>query len=98
MFGYHRDYISQCRGMYKKEKCLPARTQGQKFLRSVVMVGVLDEKVLKGKRHTTLRFHNKFLDFRTYWNEEEVQEVIEAALENVLDMRAPGPRYMCLVM
>ena len=40
--------------MSKKEKCVPARTQGQKFLRSVVMVGVLNEKVLKGKHHTTL--------------------------------------------
>ena len=69
---------------------------GRKFTRSIVVVDSVRENVPRGAHRQ--RLHEKglvvsFVDLWTHWSEEEVYQAIETALQGVIDVSKPYPRY-----
>ena len=96
LFNYHRDYISQRRkfsSASNKGKCV-LKSQGRKYIRSVVLVDALDNKIPRGKRRTSLQQSGCIVGFVEFWSEGQVVQAIEVALGSVLDECEQHPRLV----
>ena len=81
------------------------KNTGRKFTRSIIVVDSESENVPRGAHRQ--RLHEKglvvsFVDLWTNWS-EDVFQAIESALQGVIDVSKPYPRYvhitasLCLV-